>query len=126
MRPRRRIGRQSTRPEGQATGAPLGAYSFGCSRRSLSAVVSTIVRVSCTERPFSSAARYRSSYVMLASPISRWASMQPHVRHIPDTSIRGSRAAIVAGVVSQARPHPADGVTEGAHSAAQLACLRKL
>jgi len=64
-------------------GLPQALYSGGCSPRSLAIVRSMMSIVSATDRPFSSAAAFRSSYMMFDRPIWRWASMQPQVRHMP-------------------------------------------
>ena len=63
-------------------------YSGGCSPRSLAIVRSMMSIVSATDRPFSSAAAFTSSYMMFDRPIWRWASIQPQVRHMP---IRAAR-----------------------------------
>src|SRR6476660_2663400 len=81
-----------------AVGGLLGycLYSGGCSPRSLAIVRSMMSIVSATDRPFSSAAAFTSSNMMFDRPIWRWASIQPHVRHMP---VNGARTGpIVLGV----------------------------
>ena len=79
--------RSDLRPAGPILRRP--AYSSAWSSRSAAQVRSMMSIVSATDRPFSSAAAFTSSYRSWCSPISRWACMHPHVKHMAAPSFLG-------------------------------------